>query len=363
MILSIYDNAPGPFEYKPENNTWINNTEVYLAPQFVNRTTGNGSTWQVADINSGTSGSLPGFHMKPHLIGDTMYFSAQDGSTGHELWAYDTSNQSIWRVADIRSGSGNSDPGLYSSTVLGDTLYFSANDGSTGHELWAHNTSNGTTWQVANIRPGSSSSNPGSNMMHVVGGVLYFNAHDGNKGMELWKHDPSTATTSRIYDINAGSIGSSTGKWMNMVVGDVLYFSANDGSTGSELWAYNTSNSSNPWRVADIHSGTSGSEPGMHMNVLVGNTIYFDAAAVGGTELWAHNISNHSTWRVVDIYTGSVGSDPGDRMALLVGDTIYFDANDGSTGDELWAHTPQTTPPGKWPTSNSVQAVATPDNT
>ena len=74
------------------------------------------------------------------------------------------------------------------------------------------------------------------------------------------------------------------------------------------------------------------------MSVLVGDTIYFDAGATGGRELWAHNISNQSTWRVVDIHTGSIGSDPGDRMALLVGDTIYFDADDGSKGDELWAH-------------------------
>ena len=99
-------------------------------------------------------------------------------------------------------------------------------------------------------------------MMHVVNGVLYFNAHDGNKGMELWKHDPSTGTTSRVYDITPGGLGSSTGKYLNIVVGDVLYFSAQDGSTSHELWAYNTSNSSNPWRVMDINSGSGGSNPG-----------------------------------------------------------------------------------------------------
>ena len=38
------------------------------------------------------------------LVGDTLYFSATDGSSGHELWAHDTSNASTWRVADINSG-------------------------------------------------------------------------------------------------------------------------------------------------------------------------------------------------------------------------------------------------------------------
>ena len=88
ITLTIYDNAPSPFEYNPENNTWTNNTEVHLAPQFINQTTGNGSTWQVADIRTGSAGSLPGFHMKPLRIGDTLYFSATDGSTvtscGHD---------------------------------------------------------------------------------------------------------------------------------------------------------------------------------------------------------------------------------------------------------------------------------------
>ena len=60
------------------------------------------------------------------LVGDTLYFDANDGSSGTELWAHDTSNASTWRVADIRSGSGSSNPGQYMAILVGDTLYFSA---------------------------------------------------------------------------------------------------------------------------------------------------------------------------------------------------------------------------------------------
>jgi hypothetical protein len=67
--------APGPFEYNPENNTLTNNTYVHLAPQFINQTTGNGSTWLVADIYNGGSGSYPGREMAI-LVGDTLYFDA-----------------------------------------------------------------------------------------------------------------------------------------------------------------------------------------------------------------------------------------------------------------------------------------------
>ena len=86
------------------------------------------------------------------LVGDTLYCSAYDGSNGDKLWAHDTSNASTWRVADINSGTGSSQPGYNGLKIsVGDTLYFDADGGSSGKELWAHNTSNASTWQVADI--------------------------------------------------------------------------------------------------------------------------------------------------------------------------------------------------------------------
>ena len=60
----------------------------------------------------------------------------------------------IGQVADIRSGTGDSHPGNYMEILVGDTLYFSAYDGSSGYELWAHDTSNASTWRVADIAAG-----------------------------------------------------------------------------------------------------------------------------------------------------------------------------------------------------------------
>ena len=258
ITLTINDEAPGPFEYNPENNTWTNNTEVHLAPQFINGTTGNGSTWQVDDIATSalSPNSNPGWLMSV-LVGDTIYFSAyvSPSSTGTELWAYNTINGTTWQVADINSGSGGSQPGYFSNILVGDTLYFSAHDGSTGHELWAHNTTNDTTWQVADINTGSGDSIPGEKMMHVINGVLYFDAGDGgNMGglfKELWAYNTSNGTTWQVADIRSGS-GSGPGWYLDMVVGDVqfgvFYFNAvGDDNAGTELWAYNTSNGSDPW--------------------------------------------------------------------------------------------------------------------
>jgi len=59
------------------------------------------------------------------LVGDTLYFSANDGSSGRELWAHDTSNASTWQVADINSGTGTVTPDN-TWILVGDTLYFDA---------------------------------------------------------------------------------------------------------------------------------------------------------------------------------------------------------------------------------------------
>ena len=123
--------------------------------------TSNRSTWRVS--NTAVSGhsypETPRLGAGELLVGDTLYFSATDGVNEHEWWAHDTSNHSTWRVADINSGSGSSDPGNYlEGYLIGDTMYFSANDGSTGNELWAHrpfsidyNTNTGgavTSWAI-----------------------------------------------------------------------------------------------------------------------------------------------------------------------------------------------------------------------
>ena len=147
------------------------------------------------------------------LVGDTLYFSANDGSSGHELWAHDTSNASTWQVADIYSGTGTSNPGYYGMEILvGDTLYFSANDGSSGWELWAHDTSNASTWQVADIDSGTGNSKPGQHMEILVGDTLYFDASDGSSGWELWALQPSEITSlSSGSGSGSGSGGSGSG--------------------------------------------------------------------------------------------------------------------------------------------------------
>ena len=327
-------------EYDPENNTWANDSLIHLAPDFINYVNGNGSTWLVTDITSGISGLGPGAYFEV-LIGDTIYFDADDGTDGSELWAHDTSNHSTWQVADIYSGSGDSSPGSGLYIVVDGVLYFSADDGVKGSELWAHNPANSSTWRVADINSNSafgSSPTVVDGKPSLVGDTFYFSATDGNTGRELWAHDTSNHSTWRVTDINSGSGNTNPGTLMQLLVGDTIYFNADDGSSGIELWAHDTSNIST-WQVADILNSQGNSEPGKYMSILIEDTIYFDANdGNSGVELWAHSISNTTTWQTADIYGGGTSSYAGEYMSLLVGDTLYFSAGNGSTGQELWAH-------------------------
>jgi len=101
----------------------------------------NGSTSLVADINSGVGSSKPGFNgYRKGLflpVENRLYFSADDGGDS-ELWVHDTLNGSTWQIRDLNSDPyESSNPGLFLSVVVGDTLFFSADDGSAGNELWA----------------------------------------------------------------------------------------------------------------------------------------------------------------------------------------------------------------------------------
>jgi len=85
------------------------------------------------------------------------------------------------QVKDINVVSGDSSEPQYLTDVNG-TLFFVANDGSHGIELWNSDGTSGGTVMVKDINPGD---NLNLEYFANVNGTLYFGADDGSHGNEL----------------------------------------------------------------------------------------------------------------------------------------------------------------------------------
>ncbi|RYU95116.1 ELWxxDGT repeat protein [Emticicia agri] len=157
-----------------------------------------------------------------------LYVKVNTASTGAEIFILDGTSLAL--LKDIRSGSNSSEPGNF--TPVNDRLYFTANDGPNGEELWKTDGTPNSTEIIKDIRPGSVSSN--INNLIKFNNYLFFSANDGVNGQELWRSDGTPEGTFMVKDILEGAVGSSPSNFC--VVGNTLYFSAYHPKFGRELW-------------------------------------------------------------------------------------------------------------------------------
>jgi ELWxxDGT repeat protein len=259
-----------------------------------------------------------------------LFFKANDGIHGYELWKSDGTEMGTVLVKDIVSWLGSSDPQNFVN--VDGTLYFTAYDGVHGQELWRSDGTEAGTELVKDINPGAESSQPWS--LTGVNGSLFFAAFDPDNGRELWKSDGTQDGTVLVKDIFPGSMWSSP--WNLTNVNGVLYFSADDGIHGWELWKSDGS-TAGTLLVRDVVPG-SGSSFSLSSNLRAvnGTLLFWAADGLHGTELWKSDGTEAGTVMVKDINTYGVAGSSSPADFITVGGTLYFTADDHESGRELW---------------------------
>ena len=198
----------------------------------------NANTSLLKDIDPGFSFGFP-LLFDAAFMNNKFYFPATTTSNGDEIWFSDGTTLNTLQFSDINPGAGSSSPfflldylnggsvtGIHSKLFNG-KMFFYANNGTNGNELWITNGTVPGTMMVKDINPGADSSVNDSLIHFYTTNALYFDATDGTTGYELWKSDGTPGNTNRVFDINPGNAGSYP-KFVSIFNGIVL-FTAHDG--------------------------------------------------------------------------------------------------------------------------------------
>jgi ELWxxDGT repeat protein len=310
----------------------------------------------VADINPGILPSDPQYLTN---VNGELFFTADDGTHGRELWKSDGTAAGTQLVKDINPGSAGSD--IHNLTNVNGTLFFSADDGTHGAALWKSDGTETGTVMVRGASPGGLSFDPfdltnvngklffvGSDDSHFeqlftsdgteagtvlvkdvgqapsniesmtnVNGTLFFVANDGTHGRELWRSNGTAAGTVMVKDINPGPAESIPSGLTN--VDGELFFTANDGAHGISLW-----------KSDGTEAGTVlVASPGLRLSNLtaVNGTLFFTATDFGalgsGHQLWKSDGTEAGTVEVADVPGGN-----SIENVTVVGGELYFAVGD-----------------------------------
>jgi len=324
---------------------------------------------RVKDINPGPLGfENPLDSLKPSTqmldVGGKVFFPANDGSHGSELWVSDGTEEGTRLVKDLNLDGSSApwylpnwngplffavgfgpSPGLWKSdgtadgttlvklfgafelpnvppydlTLASGKLYFFTS-GASGQTLWRSDGTPGGTVPVTTIAQPASAS-PARNLMSA-GGRLFFLAAGASDDYELWVSD-GTADGTRILDINPGAYGSNPRELID--VDGTLFFWVSFGDTFALMKSDGTASGT----VQLKNFGYDASRVGG--STAVGNRLFVVVDDLfNGPGLWVSDGTQDGTRRLVDIRDFNALS------LASVGGKLLFADEDLAHGPELW---------------------------
>jgi ELWxxDGT repeat protein len=275
----------------------------------------------VKDINPGAVSSDP-YSQDPHRpgrayasLGNTFYFTANNGTNGIELWKSDGTAAGTTLVKDIYPGPGSANPAQL--TNMNGTLYFTADDGVSGYELWKSDGTAAGTVRVVDLNPG-----PGNTAIHdlePINGTLYFTtgytSTPSANDSKLFKTNGTAAGTVAITDA-AGQLQYRMPGVLAQLNGQLLFFAAVDGDFGTEfeLWKSNGTSAG----TALIAEGISSPYEAISGFVRSGNLLYFSTFFNRMNVLWQTDGMS-----VNEVSVGGGRFETTDQLTDING-TLYF---------------------------------------
>ena len=335
-IFRLTDIAPDTLPVGTNNfpkSSWPNELTVYNGQLYFSATsttnplnyelwryhTNTGATL-VADLHPNIGTDYGSYPNKLKVFDGSLYFMADDGAHGWELWKH-TGNETA--LIDLNPGDSTSSSYPKFFTIFTNHLYFQAYTAAEGFELWRTDGTN--TAIVADLVPGPDSSYP--EFFTVFNGALFFRGTDPAAGSELLKFDGTQITVAA--DVNAG--GSSFPK--NLIpYRNMLLFSADDGINGWELWKYDGASAS---MITNLNDSSDAFPENFTMSDGI---LYFTATThETGYELWQFDGTNVTL--AADLNGSRASSYP--RFLTSVNRKLYFSAADTRSSNwELWVFDP-----------------------
>lgn len=283
-------------------------------------------THLVKDIYPGNVSSTP---ERLTNVGGRLFFVASDPDYGAELWTSDGTEAGTRMVKDINPAPGGGTSNAYSSdprwlVKFHNKLYFAADDGEHGRELWTSDGTEQGTFMVKDVVPPyfdpdfDQTFNYGSNPANLtaMNGVLYFSTLETGPtpGSVLYKSDGTEQGTVALKRINDAAVDSEEPYAVHLepmrftVVGTQLFFIAGThqdlvSATNENVELWRTDGTANgTYQVKDIFPFNNGSSKPSKLREVNGKLVFFAYTEDYGREPWVSDGTAAHTFMLKDIH-------------------------------------------------------------
>jgi ELWxxDGT repeat protein len=275
--------------------------------------------------------TVPGAILRGYLALGTerLFFAADDGQHGSEIWTSDGTAAGTRRVADLAPGAASSQPFGYTS--FRNRIFFVADDGR-GFSLWSMDATGTNPKLVKDPDPRSRQFSALFDLA-VVGQTLHF-FFAATDGTFLWKSDGTGTGTVPVAKILPA--GATAGFVLDSVVQlGRLFFLVDEGTRGRELWVSNGT-AAGTRRLTDFVGATAGPFEFFPLQ-LPGKPLLFMAGdAAHGNEYWVSNGTPAGTRLLKDICLGACSGLDSYPLTSFRG-RLYFQGRTSATGGEFWS--------------------------